>query len=173
MTDREFKKLSRAELIEILYELEKQKEEKDAEIERLHKKLDEKILHVLDAGNIAEASLKLSGVFEAAQAAADQYLLSIKSAAEDQVKKKEELEEQRQVILEEARRKAEAEVQAAKDQAEGIVRDAQAEVQAAKAQAEGIVRDAQAQADEKWDQFEKRASDLIAAHEELRMLIGR
>jgi hypothetical protein len=162
MTDREFKKLSRGELIEILYELEKQKEEKDAElarkdaqIESLQKKLDEKVLHVLDAGNIAEASLKLSGVFEAAQAAADQYLLSIKSAQEDQVRKKEEIEAQKQVILDEAKRKADL------------------EIGTAKAQAQQILQDAQTQADEKWNQFEKRASDLIAAHEELRMLIGR
>lgn len=77
MTDKEFKRLRRAELVEIVYELQKQNEEKDKQIQALQAQLDERVLQVSTAGSIAEAALRVNKVFEAAQAAADQYLLSL------------------------------------------------------------------------------------------------
>ena len=74
MTDRELRRLGRAELVDIIYELQSRNQQCEAEIEKLQKALDDKILKIASAGSIAEAALKLSGIFEAAQAAADQYL---------------------------------------------------------------------------------------------------
>lgn len=79
MTDRELRRLSRAELVDIIYELQNRNQQCEAEMEKLQKALDDKILKLSSAGSIAEASLKLSGVFEAAQAAADQYLASLEA----------------------------------------------------------------------------------------------
>ena len=49
------------------------------ENEQLIQKLNDRTITIENAGSIAEASLKLNKVFEAAQKAADDYLESIKS----------------------------------------------------------------------------------------------
>ena len=79
MADTQLRHLSRLELIDIIYELQKQNQAAAEEIEQLRKALDEKELRLANAGSIAEAALSLNGVFEAAQAAADQYLLSVRA----------------------------------------------------------------------------------------------
>ena len=79
MTDRELRRLGRAELVDIIYELQSRNQQCEAEIEKLQKALDDKILKIASAGSIAEAALKLSGIFEAAQASADQYMASLEA----------------------------------------------------------------------------------------------
>ena len=144
MTDRELRRLSRMELIDIIYELQKQKEAADEKMEQLQEKLNQRELRITKAGSIAEAAMGLNGVFEAAQAAADQYLRSIQNAAFDSQRKLDAAEAQRKEILSGAEKKAQA-----------------------------IVEAAERQVSEKWDRFEKRANELIAAHEELQRLIRR
>ncbi len=73
--------LSRVELVDIICELKKSNEEKDAQIQQLQAALDDKALRIATAGSIAQAALSINGVFEAVQAAADQYLASVKAAA--------------------------------------------------------------------------------------------
>lgn len=80
MTDKELKRLSRVELIDIIYELQKQKDAADVRVAQLQEKLNQRELRIAQAGSIAEAAIGLNGVFEAAQAAADQYLHSIQTA---------------------------------------------------------------------------------------------
>ena len=84
MTDKEFKRLSRADLIDIIYELQRQKEAAEAQAEQLRQRLDEKEIRIAKAGSIAEAALQINGIFEAAQAAADHYLTSVRANAERQ-----------------------------------------------------------------------------------------
>lgn len=79
MNDKEFRKLRRKDLIEIIYQYQCREEHLIQENEALHKKLQERQTKIQNAGSIAEASLCLSGVFEAAQKAADQYLMEIRS----------------------------------------------------------------------------------------------
>ncbi|MEE1218416.1 MAG: DNA repair protein [Ruminococcus sp.] len=78
MTDRELKKLSRAGLLEILLTQSKEIDRLRAEIDELNEKLDDRDIVMRSSGSIAEASLKINGVFEAAQKAADQYVNSVK-----------------------------------------------------------------------------------------------
>lgn len=80
MTDQKLRRLSRSELIDILYEQQKRLEESEKTCRELREQLEEKELLLSESGSIAEAALKINGVFEAAQAAADQYLLSVKAA---------------------------------------------------------------------------------------------
>lgn len=80
MTDKELKHLSRMELIDIIYTLQKQNEQAQALLQKTQAKLEERTLKINEAGSIAEAAVKLNGVFEAAQAAADQYLESVQAA---------------------------------------------------------------------------------------------
>ena len=78
MTDKELKRLSRAELLELLLEQVEENERLHKEIEELKKQLEDRVIKLEQAGSIAEAALRLNGVFEAAEAAAKQYLDSVK-----------------------------------------------------------------------------------------------
>ena len=92
MTEQELKKLSRKQLLELLLREAERVEELEAQLEILQKKLDDKNVGVTQAGSIAEAALRLNGVFEAAQAAADQYLDNIKRLYDDEIAKAQERE---------------------------------------------------------------------------------
>lgn len=154
MTDKEFKRLSRRELIEIIYELQKQNSEKDAEIKKIQTELDDRTLKISNAGSIAEAAIGLNKVFETAQAAADQYLESIRKAEETNAAKQEELKQQQEKLLEDAKKQAEETVTSAKEQSQKILDEAEKQVA------------------QKWTEFERRADDLIKAHKELQNLMG-
>ncbi len=82
MTDRELRKLSRADLLELLLKERKENERLSAELKRVNEKLADKKLQIEQSGSIAEAALRLNGVFEAAQAAAEQYLENVRCLAE-------------------------------------------------------------------------------------------
>ena len=77
MTAKELKKLRRSELLEMLLARTEEVERLQAELAEANRKLDDRTILIETSGSIAEASLKLNGVFEAAQAAAEQYLKNI------------------------------------------------------------------------------------------------
>lgn len=79
MTDKEFKKLSRSQLIDIIYQFQLKQEELIAENEQLKKELENKRLRMAQAGNIAEAALAVNNVMQHAQNAAQQYLDEIRA----------------------------------------------------------------------------------------------
>lgn len=79
MTEKELKKLTRAELLEILIYQTKQITELEQKLEEAEEALEDRRIRIQNAGSIAEASLELSGIFEAAQRAADQYLENVKA----------------------------------------------------------------------------------------------
>lgn len=78
MTDRELKRLSRSELLEMLIAQMEENEKIRMELEKVREKADSRQITIDRAGSIAEAALALNGVFEAAQAAAEQYLENIR-----------------------------------------------------------------------------------------------
>ena len=121
MEDRELRRLSRRELLQMLvaqceeterlqqeadetrgqldvlkesYERLKEKlnrkderlNQKDAKIKELKETIEEmkasREIELTEAGSIAEAALRLNGIFEAAQKAADQYLMNVKKLAD-------------------------------------------------------------------------------------------
>ena len=101
MTDKEFKQLSRAQLIDIIYQLQLQIDTLTEEKQALEQELADKRLRLSNAGNIADAALEMNDCFRSAQNAAEQYLNEIKAI-------REETEAQRQKILSEAQAAAEA-----------------------------------------------------------------
>ena len=112
MTNEELKKLSRKDLLELLVAQGREQEKLQAELEQAKKDLREQELHIEQAGSIAEAALQVNGVFEAAQAAAQQYLDNIRERSENVealcARREEESRRRCQAMEEEARRKAEA-----------------------------------------------------------------
>ena len=82
MTDKELQHLRRSELLEILLAQQKQIDSLKKELAEAKEQLAERKIVLEKSGSIAEAALKLNGIFEAAQQAADQYLYSIGAAKE-------------------------------------------------------------------------------------------
>ena len=78
MTDKELQKLSRTELLELLLAQTKELEKANSELETLRQQLHKREINLNQAGNIAEAALRLNGIFESAQAAADLYLENVR-----------------------------------------------------------------------------------------------
>ena len=107
MTDKEFKRLSRHQLIDIIYQFQLQIDTLTEQNQALEQELADKRLRLQDAGNIADAALEINDCFRSAQNAAEQYLNEIKAI-------REETEAERQRILIEARAEAAAIIAGAK-----------------------------------------------------------
>ena len=152
MADDELKKLKRPELAKRLAEAQRENERLTAELAELRAKLDERQLDLVDAGSIAEASLKLNSVFETAQAAADQYLENI-----------ERLYRGRGELVREAQSKAQALVAQAKLDAQDQLAEVREE---AETEAEQIRVAAKVAADEARNQarhYKEEADEAIRA----------
>jgi len=80
MTDKELKRLGKSDLIEIIYQQKKQELELRQQLEDAEQKLADRRIRIAESGSLAEAALKINGIFEAAQEAADTYLAEIKAS---------------------------------------------------------------------------------------------
>lgn len=80
MTSKELRKLSRRELIEVLLAQTREMEQLKAELNSKNELLEKREINIRESGSIAEAALRLSGIFEDAQKAADTYLAEIRRA---------------------------------------------------------------------------------------------
>ena len=101
MTDKEFKRLNRAQLIDIIYQFQLQIDKLTEQNLKLKRELADKRLRLRNAGNIADAALEINNCFRSAQDAADQYLNEIKLI-------RDETEAERQRILARAQAAADA-----------------------------------------------------------------
>jgi cell division septum initiation protein DivIVA len=110
MNQKELRRLSRSDLLEMMLSLSKENEHLRKELHQVKSKLEDRTIAMDSSGSLAEAALNLNGVFQAAQAACDQYKANIQSRAD--------------ALLAQAQEKLEA----ADAQAEGIL--AQARIQA-------------------------------------------
>ena len=142
MTDKELKRLSRSELLEMLIAQMKENEALQSRLELAEAQLNDRQIAVEKAGTLAEASLSLNGVFLAAEAAAQQYLENI-----------ERMSGQQETIC--RNMQAEAEAKAAE-----IVREAQE-----------YSEKTHAEADAYWKQIVARARALLKERDALRELI--
>ena len=98
MTDKQLRSLSKTQLFDLLHKQE-------VEIERLNAenvKLSEQALGLEQAGSIAEASLLVSGILEAAQKAGDIYLDSIQKVETDKMELIKKLEEESKIRVQKA-----------------------------------------------------------------------
>lgn len=83
MTEKELLKLKRSELLEIMLAQSKEIDSLREQLAEAKAQLAEREIRIREAGSIAEASLKLTKVFEEAQKAADLYLENVKRKAEE------------------------------------------------------------------------------------------
>mgnify|MGYP007097199618 FL=1 len=83
MTEKELRRLSRRELLEMLITRTMENERLTEELQQAQKELSDRKFIQEHAGSMAEAALQLNGVFEAADRAAKQYLENIRRMAEE------------------------------------------------------------------------------------------
>lgn len=83
MTDKELRRLSRGELLEMLIAQIEENQLLKQQLKDAQLQLDNRQIAIETSGSIAEAALKLNGVFQAAEEAAQQYIENIKRKAEE------------------------------------------------------------------------------------------
>ena len=79
MTPKELRRLRRSDLMEMLLQLSKENLQLRQDLEDAKRQLAEKHIQIEESGSLAEAALRLSGIFEAAQAACDLYAENIRT----------------------------------------------------------------------------------------------
>lgn len=92
MTERELKKLGRSDLLEMLLELSKENERLRGELSKAQEQLASRTVMIENAGSLAEAALRLNGLFEAADAACAQYTQNIEERSANQKQICEQME---------------------------------------------------------------------------------
>ncbi len=143
MIGKEYKHLSRKDLLEMLIEQDAEIEQLQFDLQDAKKRLKSRDINIKEAGTIAEASFALNGVLEATDAAAQQYLENIKKCSENQEAEKEK-------ILADARQ-----------QADDILAQAQA-------QKELLMQEA----DDYWNQLSGKLESFYEEHHGLRELVS-
>ena len=91
MKQKEVKRLSRRELVDIIYQLKKNEQAMQEEVDALKQQLEDKRLRIAEAGTIANAAVDIAQVFAAAQNAADLYLREIEAMKQDAQRQCEQL----------------------------------------------------------------------------------
>ena len=86
MKDRELRRLSRTDLLELLLAQRKENEQLRCILDETQSQLADRTIKIDNAGSIAEASLQLSGIFTAAQDSCQYYMENIKLLSERQTK---------------------------------------------------------------------------------------
>ena len=142
MTDNELRKLSRGELLKMLIAQAEENKSLQERLEKAEAQLADRQIKIEQAGSLAEASLALNGVFQAADDAARQYLENIEALSRQQ-------DEISRGIQEEAERKATLLLK----------------------EAESYKKRVKEEADAYWMQIQKKVEELLQDHEALRDLL--
>ena len=84
MTERELRRLSRADLLELLLAQRRENEQLRCMLDQTQSQLADRTIKIDNAETLAEASLQLSGIFTAAQDACQYYVDNIQQLSERQ-----------------------------------------------------------------------------------------
>ena len=79
MTDRQLRRASRADLLKLLLEQRKESEALRQQISQMEEQLQRRQIAIDQSGTLAEAALKLSGIFDAAETACQYYTENIRA----------------------------------------------------------------------------------------------
>ena len=130
MTDKELRKLRRDDDAERLLKVQNLIDDLNAQLEQGKQALADRDLAIQESGSLAEAALKMNGVFEAAQTAADDYLQQMRKRADELVAEAQarsaEMQQQAENVLRNARTEAERILGGARRDADAYARQAQA-----------------------------------------------
>lgn len=127
MTGKELKRLGRSQLLELLVAQAKEMEGLKKRLAEAEAQLANRQLAIDEAGSIAEASLALSGIFEAAEEAVAQYMENIKDLSDRQqkiyVQKDQENRKKADEIIKRAQRGADLLLNSAREECRRLEED--------------------------------------------------
>lgn len=201
MTSKELKKLGRADLLELLVAQSKEAEgllqkleeseaklaEAEEKIAATEEKLRDRSIKVDQAGSIAEAALSLSGIFEAAEEAAAQYLENIETLSgrqeavcarmetESRIRSEEILKkarEEAEAMLADARKESGAMLAASQKESQELIDRARKLEQDTRDRCEQMQTEEKRKADAYWNEVHQKIEQICRAHEELKGLFA-
>ena len=112
MTDKELRKLSRADLIAMMLEMAKENQRLQQELDVAQNSLNSRKIAIENAGSLADAAMQLNGVFEAAEDACSQYTRNLQERSRNIQEYCDQIEQQTRErcnkMLEQAKREADA-----------------------------------------------------------------
>lgn len=153
MTPQELKKLSRAELLDLLLAQTKRADDLEQRLQQAEMQLYDKKIQLDKAGSIAQAALQINGIFEAAEAAAAQYLDNIQSLSSRQealcAKREEESKASSERLL------------------KNTIEKCQAMENAAKKKCSEMILSAEQESKSYWDDAKKRLDEYLSSHDAL------
>lgn len=158
MTDKELKRLSRGELLEMLIQQSKELELLRKQLDAAQTALQNREITINKAGSIAEAALQLNGVFTAAQDACQQYMENICHLSQNQ----EQICAQRDA---ESRAEAERIVEEARKESEALAHET-------RMMCAEMVTKAKAESQAYWDEVSRRLVAFSTEHAELQQLLS-
>ena len=198
LNDKQIQRLKRGELLEILIESSRENEKLRGQVDSLNDeiaglngKLSDRSIKIEKAGNLAEAALSLNGVFEVAQAAAQQYLDNLQALydreEENCVKKEKQVEALVERLLSDTNKKCSDMTKAAEEESAAInsrtlercsnmerstqERCLQMEAET-RQKCDALVSAAERQAQQHWDALTKKLEAFYDAHKGLRELLS-
>lgn len=160
MTGKEMKKLRRDELLEMLIEQTKRKDELEVKLAQAEEKLNSREIDVREAGTLAEAALQLNAIFEAADAAASQYLENIRAMAGRQQAAAAPAAVDTAALAADAREQAQRQLAEVAEKCRAMEEETRQKCEAMKAKA-------QREADAYWTEVSRRIEQYLEEHEEL------
>ncbi len=141
MTEKELKKLTRTDLLQMLIRQSREYQALQEKYEAAQLQLQQRTLTMEESGSIAEAALRLNGVFEAAQEACRQYTESVARRSEECDRYEQESRLRAQQMLEDTQK-----------------------------QCDRMLSDAKARTQKYWDDLLVKTQDYFANQEELQRL---
>lgn len=157
MQETDLRRLKRTDLLELLLEQSKEVERLTAELDTARQALQDRTIRMEQAGSIAEAALQLNGIFDTAQAAAQQYLDNIQMLNDRQTAT---------CLEREAASRAQAEQLLAETKEKCAAMEADT-----RQQCETKLQETERQVEEKWQSISERLEAFYQAHEGLRELV--
>ena len=134
MTDKELRRLRRDDLLQILINQQKQIDALNEQLQQSKEALANRDIAIQEAGTLAEAALKMNGVFESAQNAAEEYVQQMRKRSDALVAEAEKRSAEAQSLADNVVRNAKAEAERilsqARSEADSMARQAQTGVQA-------------------------------------------
>ncbi len=148
MTEVELRKLNRAELLTMLMSLTQRCDDLEDELEWMRKQLDDRDLAIAESGTLAEAAIRVNGILEAADQAAEQYMQNVHHRYEE-----------REQIAEEMLRETEERCRQIEDETHERCVE--------------MIRRAREESQAFWDEVSERLEACSRAEAPLRELLGR
>lgn len=169
MTDKELRHLSRSELLQMMIAQSRELEELRTRLDRAETALRRREIAMDRAGSIAEAALQLNGVFDAAEAACQQYTENIRDLSGRQQEICQRLEQESQA-------RSSALLAEAQSRSQELERQTRERCQAMERQTEERCRELDRQTQEKaraaWEGLSAKLEAYCTQHQELLQLMN-